>query len=122
MIGGFAFATAPAEYRITGVKTFIVGYDGVVYQKDSGPDTLQIFKEMELYNPTTDDWPWDRCPQTSDFGQAKLTKIECVESATCGVRKDGVFGQASSQPRRLIQGGSRMRRSARTDLCGGDQR
>jgi hypothetical protein len=38
------------------------------------------------------------CPQTSDFGQAKLTKIECVESATCGVRKD-VFGQGSSQPR-----------------------
>jgi hypothetical protein len=35
-----------------------------------------------------------RCPQTSDFGQAKLTKIECVESATCRVRNDGVFGQA----------------------------
>jgi hypothetical protein len=60
----------------------------------------------------------NRCAKSSDFGQAKLTKIECVESATCGGRKDGVFGQASSRPRRLIQGGSRMRRRARTDLCG----
>ena len=38
----------------------------------------------------------DTRPKSSDFGQAKLTKIEWVESATCGVRKDGVFGQASS--------------------------
>ena len=62
MIGGFALAAAPAEYRITGVKTFIVSYEGVVYQKDLGPDTLKIFKEMELYNPdktwvrTNDNW------------------------------------------------------------------
>lgn len=65
MIGGFALAAAPAEYRVTGVKTFIVGYRGIVYQKDLGPDTLKIFKEMELYNPdkswtpTDDDWPYD---------------------------------------------------------------
>jgi hypothetical protein len=62
MIGGFALAAAPAEYRITGVQTFIVGFDGIVYQKDSGPHTLKIFREMELYNPdktwtpTDDDW------------------------------------------------------------------
>jgi hypothetical protein len=65
MIGGFALAAAPADYRVTGVKTFIVGYDGVVYQKDLGPDTLKIFKDMELYNPdkswspTEDSWPPD---------------------------------------------------------------
>jgi Protein of unknown function (DUF2950) len=65
MIGGFALAAAPAEYRVTGVKTFIVGYDGIVYQKDLGPDTLKIFKDMELYNPdkswtpTEDSWPPD---------------------------------------------------------------
>src|SRR5947208_105045 len=34
MIGGFALAAAPAEYRVTGVQTFIVGPDGVVYEKD----------------------------------------------------------------------------------------
>jgi hypothetical protein len=65
MIGGFALAAAPADYRATGVKTFIVGYDGIVYQKDLGPDSLKIFKDMELYNPdktwkrTDDSWPED---------------------------------------------------------------
>jgi len=51
MIGGFALVAAPAEYRVTGVMTFIVSHDGVVYQKDLGPDTLNIFAKMELYNP-----------------------------------------------------------------------
>jgi len=51
MIGGFALAAAPAEYRVTGVQTFIVGPDGVVYQKDLGPDTLKIFQSMDRYNP-----------------------------------------------------------------------
>src|SRR5262245_26807557 len=51
MIGGFALAAAPAQYRVTGVTTFIVGPDGVVYQKDMGPDTLKTFQDMEKYNP-----------------------------------------------------------------------
>jgi hypothetical protein len=51
MIGGFALVAAPAQYRVTGVQTFIVSYEGVVYQKDFGPDTLKIFRGMELYNP-----------------------------------------------------------------------
>lgn len=62
MIGGFALTAAPAEYRVTGVKTFIVSYEGIVYQKDLGADTLSIFKNMQLYNPdktwtgTDDNW------------------------------------------------------------------
>jgi len=65
MIGGFALVAAPADYRVTGVETFIVSYEGIVYQKDLGPDTLKIFKAMELYNPdkswkaTNDSWPAD---------------------------------------------------------------
>ena len=63
MIGGFALVAVPAEYRVTGVKTFIVGYDGIVYQKDLGPDSINIAKNMERYNPdktwhrTDDQWP-----------------------------------------------------------------
>ena len=63
MIGGFALVAVPVEYRVTGVKTFIVNYDGVVYQKDLGPNSLEIVKKMELYNPdktwvaTNDAWP-----------------------------------------------------------------
>jgi len=57
MIGGFALAAAPADYRVTGVKTFIVSYEGIVYQKDLGPGTLGIFKSMEVYDP---DKTWQR--------------------------------------------------------------
>jgi hypothetical protein len=51
MIGGFALVAAPAEYLVTGVKTFIVSHDGVVYQKDLGAQTFSAFKAMERYNP-----------------------------------------------------------------------
>jgi hypothetical protein len=51
MIGGFALVAVPATYRVTGVKTFIVSYEGIVYEKDLGPDSLNIVKKMELYNP-----------------------------------------------------------------------
>jgi len=63
MIGGFALVAAPAECRVTGCKTFMVGPDGVVYEKDLGPDTLKTFQAMDTYNPdktwkpTGDDWP-----------------------------------------------------------------
>jgi len=56
MIGGFALAAAPAEYGMTGMKTFIVSHDGIVYQKDLGENTLDEFRAMELYNP---DPSWD---------------------------------------------------------------
>jgi len=51
MIGGFALIAAPAEYAVTGVQTFIVSHDGVVYQKDLGPDTLNIAKAIQRFNP-----------------------------------------------------------------------
>ena len=51
MIGGFALVAAPAEYAVTGVRTFIVSHDGIVYEKDFGPNTLDQFKKMELFNP-----------------------------------------------------------------------
>ena len=51
MIGGFALVAAPADYGVTGVKTFIVSHDGIVYEKDLGPQTLELFKSMERYNP-----------------------------------------------------------------------
>jgi hypothetical protein len=57
MIGGFALVAVPAEYRVTGVQTFIVSHDGIVYQKDLGPDALNIAKQMERYNP---DKTWTR--------------------------------------------------------------
>jgi len=51
MIGGFALIAAPAQYRNTGVKTFIVSNNGVVYQKDLGPKTLELFQSTDRFNP-----------------------------------------------------------------------
>lgn len=62
MIGGFAVAAAPAEYSVTGVKTFIVSDDGVVYEKDFGPTTAEQFKKLELFNP---DKTWTPVDQTN---------------------------------------------------------
>ena len=61
MIGGFALVAAPAEYAVTGVRTFIVSQDGVVYEKDLGPSTLDEFGKMERFNPD-DSW----APVTAD--------------------------------------------------------
>ena len=51
MIGGFALVAAPADYEATGVKTFMVSHDGVVYEKDLGPQTLEQFSAMDRFNP-----------------------------------------------------------------------
>jgi Protein of unknown function (DUF2950) len=63
MIGGFALAAAPAQYGVTGVKTFIVSNDGIVYEKDLGRKTLERFRAMELYNP---DSTWTAVADTAD--------------------------------------------------------
>jgi hypothetical protein len=51
MTEGFGFVSYPAEYRSSGVMTFIVGPDGVVYQKDLGKQTESVGKTMKEYNP-----------------------------------------------------------------------
>ena len=57
MTEGFAFVAYPAEYRSSGVMTFIVNQDGVVYQKDLGKKTAAVGKAMQEYNP---DSTWTR--------------------------------------------------------------
>jgi hypothetical protein len=62
MIGGFALIATPAEYGVTGVQTFIISHDGIVYQKDLGPDSVALAKAITRYNPdktwvrTNDEW------------------------------------------------------------------
>jgi hypothetical protein len=63
MIGGFALIASPAEYAVTGVMTFIVSQDGVVYQKDFGNKTLDEFKKIELFNP---DKSWTPVPDEDE--------------------------------------------------------
>jgi len=51
MIGGFALVAFPAQYGASGVMTIIVNHDGVVYQKDLGPDTVALARAMKTFNP-----------------------------------------------------------------------
>jgi len=51
MLGGFAVVAWPAKYGNSGVTTFIVNHDGVVYQKDLGNNTAKIAQAMKLYDP-----------------------------------------------------------------------
>jgi hypothetical protein len=53
MTGGFAFVAYPAEYRSSGVMTFIVNQDGVVYEKDLGDKTEEAVKSMKEFNPNS---------------------------------------------------------------------
>lgn len=55
MTGGFAILAAPVKYAETGVMTFMTGSDGIVYERDFGPDTVKIASSIQDFNPT-EDW------------------------------------------------------------------
>jgi hypothetical protein len=63
MTGGFAFVAFPAEYRNSGVMTFIVSKDGAVYQKDLGPHTESAAKSMKAYDP---DSSWQKLEKMNE--------------------------------------------------------
>ena len=63
MTEGFAFVAYPAEYRSSGVMTFIVNEDGVVYQKDLGKKTDVLAKAMKEYNP---DSSWQKAEEQQE--------------------------------------------------------
>jgi hypothetical protein len=70
MTNGFAFVAYPAEYRSSGVMTFIVGEDGVVYQKDLGKKTELLGKAMKEYDPNPS-WQKAEEPVMETAGQTK---------------------------------------------------
>ena len=51
MIGGFAVVAYPAVYGSSGVMTFVVNYEGVVYEKDLGKNTAKTAKAMTSFDP-----------------------------------------------------------------------
>jgi hypothetical protein len=62
MVGGFALVAYPAEYRNSGVMTFVVNHDGAVFQKDLGPNTAAIAEAITAFNP---DRSWSRVEITA---------------------------------------------------------
>ena len=61
MILGFAFLAYPANYGSSGIMTFIVNQEGVVYQKDLGKNTASVAKAMKRYDP---DESWKKAEET----------------------------------------------------------
>jgi hypothetical protein len=51
MIGGFALIAYPAEYGVSGIKTFMVGHQGIVYEKDLGDATATLARQVLRFNP-----------------------------------------------------------------------
>jgi len=51
MIGGFALVAYPAEYKTSGVMTFLVNQTGRIFQKDLGPRTTELAERMTSFNP-----------------------------------------------------------------------
>ena len=66
MTGGFAILAYPAEYRNSGIMTFVVGKDSVVYQKDLGEKTTDVAAAMTEYNPGDG---WDKVVGTETIKQ-----------------------------------------------------
>ena len=71
MTAGFAFVAYPAEYRSSGVMTFIVGEDGVVYQKDLGKKTESLAKAMKEYDPNSS---WQKAEEQKETAGEPNTK------------------------------------------------
>lgn len=61
MIGGYGLVAYPAEYRNSGVMTFLVNHEGVVFQKDLGPRTAELAERMTSFNP---DSSWAKVTDT----------------------------------------------------------
>ena len=92
MIGGFALVAAPAEYGVTGLKTFIVSNDGIVYQKAFGPATLNEFIKMELFIPD------QSCtPVPEEEGKDLVDNRLLLGKETTFGRRVGMFRSASSR-------------------------
>jgi Protein of unknown function (DUF2950) len=71
MTGGFAFVAYPAEYRTSGVMTFLVGEDGVVYERDLGKKTETVAASLKEYNP---DFHWVKSEEEQQTAGAQTTK------------------------------------------------
>jgi Protein of unknown function (DUF2950) len=71
MIKGFAFVAYPAAYRDSGVMTFVVNQDGIIYEKDLGQNTASLAKELKEYNP---DSTWRRSEIAQQLAQEHSAK------------------------------------------------
>jgi type II restriction/modification system DNA methylase subunit YeeA len=62
MIVGFALLAYPAEYGVSGIMTFVVNQQGILYEKDLGTDTEKLAGNLRTYDP---DDTWQKVTPTS---------------------------------------------------------
>ena len=75
MTGGFAILAYPAEYRNSGIMTFIVGKDGMVYQKDLGEKTTDLAAALAEYNPGDGGTEWLVRKRSNSKGEQKRKSL-----------------------------------------------
>jgi len=71
MVEGFAFVAYPAQYRSSGVMTFVVDQDGVVHEKDLGKKTEVLAKAMKEFNP---DSTWQKVEKPAETADQQMAK------------------------------------------------
>lgn len=71
LTGGFGVIAYPVEYQASGVATFIVNQDGVVYQKDLGPKTAELAAKITVFNP---DATWTKSDVETDHDEADVAE------------------------------------------------
>jgi hypothetical protein len=74
MTRGFAFLAYPAQYRSSGVMTFIVASDGIVYQKDLGPETATLARALRQYDPDASWHPVEARTETAGMQGTPSTR------------------------------------------------
>jgi hypothetical protein len=79
LIGGFALIAVPAQYGVSGVMTFVVNHDGVVYEKDLGPDTVRAAAAITAFDP---DSTWQRI----EHAERLRTDVPAAPAAVSGRR------------------------------------
>ena len=67
LIGGFAVVAYPAQYGNSGIMTFITNHDGIVYERDLGPETQQVAQQMTAFDPGPG---WTAASDGSSMSQA----------------------------------------------------
>ena len=95
MIGGFALVAAPAEYRVTGVKTFIVSHDGIVYEKDLGPEVARGVPRR--WSATIRTRPGRRCRTTESCSPPAYDTGDRLEKLKSFTRSDGITCPAAGR-------------------------
>ena len=66
LVGGFAILAYPAQYGNSGIMTFITNHDGIVYQRDLGPDTEKVAQRIAEFDPGPD---WTRVDDATIAGE-----------------------------------------------------